>query len=38
MGFLPELVRYHVGVNERILDGSAKLSEEEFRRPGTTGS
>jgi len=36
MEFLPELVRYHVGVNERILDGSAKLTEEEFRRPGTT--
>jgi uncharacterized damage-inducible protein DinB len=36
MEFLPELVRYHVDVNERILDGSAKLSEEEFRRPGTT--
>ena len=36
MEYLPELVRYHVRVNDRILDQSTKLSEEEFRRPGTT--
>lgn len=36
MEFLPTLVRYHAGVNERILDQAAKLSEEEFRRPGIT--
>jgi uncharacterized damage-inducible protein DinB len=36
MEFLPELVRYHVRVNERILDQSTKLTEDQFRRPGTT--
>ena len=36
MEYLPELVRYHVRVNERILDQSVKLSEEQFRREGTT--
>ena len=36
MDFLPELVRYHIRVNERILDQSTKLTEDEFRRPGTT--
>jgi uncharacterized damage-inducible protein DinB len=36
MEYLPELVRYHVRVNERILDQSVKLSEEEFRREDTT--
>jgi len=34
--FLPVLVRYHIRVDERILDRSAKLSDEEFRREGTT--
>ena len=36
MEYLPVLVRYHVNVDERILDQSAKLSDEELRRPGTT--
>jgi len=35
MDYLPVLVRYHIGVNERILERSAKLTEE-FRRPETT--
>ena len=33
---LPTLVRYHIRVNELILDRSAELTEEEFRREGTT--
>jgi uncharacterized damage-inducible protein DinB len=36
MDYLPELVRYHIRVNERILEQSAKLSDLELRRPGTT--
>ena len=36
INFLPELVRYHIRVDERILDQSAKLSDEELRREGTT--
>ena len=36
VNFLPELVRYHIRVDERILDQSTKLSDEEFRREGTT--
>ena len=31
---LPTLVRYHIRVNERILERSVELSEEEFRRVG----
>lgn len=33
---LPTLVRYHIRVNELILDRSAELTEEEFRREATT--
>jgi uncharacterized damage-inducible protein DinB len=36
MDYLPELVCYHIRVNERILDRCAELTQEEFRRPGTT--
>jgi len=36
MDYLPVLVRYHVSVDERILDQSAKLTDDELRRPGTT--
>src|SRR3954451_25228545 len=36
MEFLPELVRYHVRVDERILHLSAELSDEELHRAATT--
>ena len=38
MEHVPELVRYHIRVNERILDQSVKLSEEEFRREARQSS